>query len=376
MTRVRLVVVAWAGVLLALPGVVQAQSAQEAADWLKGLNVKLNYKEASAELVATATSVSFDGLARDKKLNPADLAKLAVFPKLKDVGLGNASGSDAAVAELVKAVPKLETLSVHNSAVTDAAFADIAKLTELKGLKMFMTKVTPAAMTHVAKLTKLRDLDVSSTAIGDAGLEAIKALPELRGLWFNSMKGVTRKGMAAMGSLPKLENVVLQFAEINEEIEELAKAPALWNVTLMSSKLDDAGGQKLGKLTNVRWLFVWHTKITDKSMKAIASLPKLETIYLDETGLTDVGLKEFAKAQALQTLWVSKTAVTDAGIAALAKLPKLSWIRMEETKITDKSLQALSGMKSLSSLGVGKTAVTDAAIAKFKETNPKIRVSK
>ena len=151
-----------------------AQTPQDAADWLKGLGIKLNYKDATPELVQTARSVDFNGLARDKNLDPADLAKLKAFPMLVDVGLGNRAGTDQGVVELVKAVPKLQRLSIHNSAISDAALAEIAKLTELTELVMFSTKVTPAAMTHVAKLAKLQRLDISGTAIGDEGLEAIK----------------------------------------------------------------------------------------------------------------------------------------------------------------------------------------------------------
>ena len=81
--------------------------------------------------------------------------------------------------------------------------------------------VEPAATFAVllAGLNGLQTLDVSSTAIGDAVLEAVKGLPALGSLWFNSMKGVTRKGMAAIAAMPALRMLVIQFAEINEEVD-------------------------------------------------------------------------------------------------------------------------------------------------------------
>ena len=210
--------IALAIAVMAVAAPTAAQTPQEAADWLKGLGIKLNYKDATPELVLEATAVDFNGLARDKTLDPADLAKLKAFPKLIEVGLGNRAGNDQTVAALVKATPKLERLSVHNSAITDAALADIGTLSELFELKMFLTKTTNAGAAHLAKLAKLTNLDISSTGIGDAGLESIRRVPALRSLWFNSMKGVTRKGMAAIAAMPALRNLVLQSAEINEEI--------------------------------------------------------------------------------------------------------------------------------------------------------------
>src|SRR5205085_1942337 len=152
MTRTMRAIALAAIALMVLAAPAAAQTPQEAADWLKGLGIKLNYKDATPELVMEATSVDFGALPRDKTLDPADLAKLKAFPKLVDVGLGNRAGTDQAVAVLVKAVPKLQRLSVHYSAITDAALADIATLSELTELKMFTTKVTAAGMTHVAKL--------------------------------------------------------------------------------------------------------------------------------------------------------------------------------------------------------------------------------
>ncbi|MGE0421184.1 MAG: hypothetical protein AB7O88_02910, partial [Reyranellaceae bacterium] len=183
---------------VALCGPAMAQTPQDAAEWLKGLGIKLNSKEATPELVEKATRVDFGSLARDKTLVAADLDKLKAFPRLADVSLGNRAGSDQAVTALVKAVPHLHRVSVHNSAITDAALAEIAKLGDLTSLTLFRTKITAAGMAHVARIKTLKNLDVSSSSIGDDGLEAIKGLPALRSLSFNSMKGVTRKGMAAI----------------------------------------------------------------------------------------------------------------------------------------------------------------------------------
>ena len=69
MIRRRLCAIAIAAIAAGLCGPATAQTAQDAADWLKSLGLKLNYKDATPELVQTATTVDFNYLPRDKTLS-------------------------------------------------------------------------------------------------------------------------------------------------------------------------------------------------------------------------------------------------------------------------------------------------------------------
>lgn len=348
-----------------------AQSPAELVEWLRGVGAKVNSQAPTPELLARVQSVSFDGV---KQPVPAgELGKLKALKGLKEVGLGNKAGTDAAVAELVKAVPDLERLNVSNSTVTDAAFVELAKLGKLKELSAFGTPITAAALKSIARLP-LRRLDISKTAVGDEGLEALKD-SSIENLWFNNMKGVTKKGVAALAAMPKLTNLVLQFAELNGEVEELAKSKSLKELTMMSSKLDDVGGVALGKVTTLQNLFLWNTAITDKTVEAISALP-LKVLYLDDTKVTDAALESLAKVKTLEVLWIDKTAIGDAGLAHLAGHPTLNWIRAEESKVTDGCVATLVTLPKLASFGARKTAFTDAGVGKLKEKFPKGRFSR
>jgi len=353
-----------------------AQSAEDASAWLNDIGAKHNGKPFTADAVRTASSVSLQGV-DFAKLKAADVAKLSAMPQLYSITAADPRiGDDIVIALTRLPNPRLTDFNLFRASITDAALAAMANHRTLASLGIEQTKVTAAGVKHLTTIKTLRTLRIGDTAIGDAGLEALQYMPALRSLTLQSMKGVTRKGWAALGQMQNMESLNLQFAEINEDVEAIAAAPKLQDMTLMSSKLDDIGGQHLGKFKNMRRLFVWNTKITDKSMPAIGSLAELETIYLNGTGITDEGLKSLANLKKLRTLWLDRTAITDAGMAHLTGLPALTWIRFEETKVTDAGLLKLAEIKTLTSVGVRKSAITDDGIKKFNEILPKARVSK
>jgi Leucine-rich repeat (LRR) protein len=361
-------------VVLTLASAAFAQTPDEVATWMRSIGAKFNSStEPTPEIVLKSNSVTFDSVAKDKLL-VADLAKLKGIPKLTRVSLGNKAATDELVAELVRVVPNLEYLNLGYSTVSDKAFPEIGKLSKLRELKCMDLPITAAAMVPIGKLPSLQQLDVSKTAIGDDGLEALKG-STITNLWFNTMKGVTKKGVAAIAAMPKLTNLVLQFAEINGEVEELGKSKSLKEITFMSSTLDDVGGVQLAKIKTLENLFLWSTKVTDKTMEAISTLP-LKVLYLGNTPITDAGLKPLAKIKTLETLWIDRTAVGDKGLANLANHPGLRWVKADETKLTDGCVASLLTMPALSTFDGRKTTMTDKGIDQLKAKFPKGRFSK
>ncbi|MBL8786725.1 MAG: hypothetical protein JNJ59_17600 [Deltaproteobacteria bacterium] len=351
-----------------------AAPADDLAAWLKSVGAKLDSKEPSAALVATATTVDFDAIAANR-LVPADLAKLAGLARLNTVGLGNKAGSDAAVAALAKAVPQLEALRLHASAITDAGLADVAKLVSLRNLSLFNTRITAVGLASIAKLTKLERLDISGTNVGDAGLAALRPSP-VRHLSYNTMKGVTKAGIAALAALPRLLRLDLQFAEIDGELGELGASKTLEGLGLMSSRISDTGGVALARITTLKDLYIWKTKITDKTLKALSALKGLRNLYVSETPVTDAGLASLAVLPALETLWAEKTPFGKAASAAFGKHAKIRWLKLDETQVDDASLAVLGGAPALTTLGLRKTTVTAAGVDAIKARLPRLMLSK
>lgn len=346
--------IALAAILIAgLGAAASAQTAQDAAEWLKSLGIRFGGMAPIPEWVLVTPSVDFSTAvhrpAGAPATGPDDLAMLRAFPKLVDVRLGRPYATDEAVAALVKAVPRLQRLEVLWSAsISDAAVADIAILSELVELKLHVSTITPAGMAHIARLSKLQSLGITGN---DQGLAAIRNLPALRSLRVGG-EGVTRDGMAAIAAMPELRILDIWGVRPDEAaLDALARAPRLEHVILAVARtFDDSGGLHLGKLKNVRSLSLSGAAITDRSMPAIGSLATLQTLHLD------------------------RTAVTDAGLKALTALPNLTSITLNRTGITDAGMESLAQIKSLTSVNVANTDVGDDGERVLKAANPRIRV--
>ena len=107
------------------------------------------------------------------------------------------------------------------------------------------------------------------------------------------------------------------------------------NAGVAGKDFSDAELSKLAPLgTNLRWLDLAGTKISDSGLKQLASMPNLTRLHLERTGITDAGLVEVAQLRNLEYLNLYGTSITDAGLQALVKLPKLKQIYLWHTKVT------------------------------------------
>ena len=101
------------------------------------------------------------------------------------------------------------------------------------------------------------------------------------------------------------------------------------------------------------------TKVTDAGLKELAKLKTLQYLDLGATAVTDIGLKELAGLKALQILNLPGTKVTDAGLKELTGLKSIYELNLNGAKVTDAGLKVVAGMKSLQTLGLDGAQVTD-----------------
>lgn len=107
------------------------------------------------------------------------------------------------------------------------------------------------------------------------------------------------------------------------------------NAGVAGKDFTDAELAKLTPLgTNLRWLDLAGTKISDAGLKGITSMPNLTRLHLERTGITDTGLSEVARLNNLEYLNLYGTSISDAGLEALQKLPKLKQVYLWQTKVT------------------------------------------
>jgi hypothetical protein len=96
---------------------------------------------------------------------------------------------------------------------------------------------------------------------------------------------------------------------------------------------------------------------------------------LSRTGITDAGLKVLAKMPNLRHLDLRGTAVGDDGVRALAGLKKLETLSLYGTGVTDAGLESLQGLPSLRRLYVGGTPVTDRGLDALRQARAELRIT-
>lgn len=145
---------------------------------------------------------------------------------------------------------------------------------------------------------------------------------------------------------------VKKLSDINVLVLPLSKEVNQLEVTCINNKNFSDNDAKL--LDNISSQLVW--------------------LKLSNTKITDAGLVNAAKLPNLVKLHLTNTAVTDKGIDNLVNLKYLEYLNLVGTSITDASLAKFAKIKSLKKLYLWQTKVTKPAAEAFKKANPNIEV--
>ena len=92
----------------------------------------------------------------------------------------------------------------------------------------------------------------------------------------------------------------------------------------------------------------------------------LESLSISGTLVADSAVKQLAERLSnLAFLDLSETAITDHAVASLARLSKLRGLLLRDTRITDASVPHLLKLKSLEQLDIRLTEISPAGSAKL-----------
>ncbi len=106
----------------------------------------------------------------------------------------------------------------------------------------------------------------------------------------------------------------------------------------------DADMALLSKIrTNIIWLDMSETNITDQAMPFLKNYPHLTRLSLDQTK------------------------VSDKGLVHLQALPRLKYLNLYGTKVTDQGLKLVADCKSLKSIYLWQTQVTQQGVAALQQ---------
>jgi hypothetical protein len=98
---------------------------------------------------------------------------------------------------------------------------------------------------------------------------------------------------------------------------------------------------QLGRLTQLLYLSLTDTDITDAGMMHLEGLTQLQYLSLSNTMVGDIGLVYIRGSTHLEFLILDGTRVTDAGLVQLQGLTRLLWSDLSDTKVSDAGVERL-----------------------------------
>jgi hypothetical protein len=121
--------------------------------------------------------------------------------------------------------------------------------------------------------------------------------------------------------------------------------------------------------------FVSAANAGDSAVKLLEPLAsQLVWLKLGDTKITDAAMASVAKLVSLTRLSLNNTTLTDKGIALLQSLSHLQYLNIAGTGITATGLTALKGLPDLQSIYIYQSEVTRADTGLLKQVFPKVTI--
>jgi hypothetical protein len=113
--------------------------------------------------------------------------------------------------------------------------------------------------------------------------------------------------------------------------------------------------------------------VGDEALSGINAVSEVIWLNLAGTEITNDGLKHLAGLP-LKKLHLERTKIGDDGLKHLKLFKDLTYLNLYDTKVTDAGLEHLKELKKLEKLFVWKSAVTEAGIKKLNESLPDLKI--
>jgi hypothetical protein len=244
--------------------------------------------------------------------------------------------------------------------------------------------LTPEGLLPVAVLNRLRSqqfpvvVNLAGTRVSDAGLRQLGGVKRPMGLNLELCGRLTDGGLEGLGRLPNLRVLFLTGTGVSAEgLRPLASLKTLSALDLeVCESIGDAACEVLGGMPQLRALVLKKTgfeptHITDAGVKHLGRLTALESLSLYGNRITDRGLAHLAGLSRLRELDLSLLAISDAGLVHLRGLGELRKIDLLYSegfagpKLTDGAAEALAGLIHLEGLNLTGARLTDAGLARL-----------
>ncbi|MCA9248871.1 MAG: hypothetical protein KDA42_17210 [Planctomycetales bacterium] len=178
----------------------------------------------------------------------------------------------------------------------DAALARIARLPNLREVRLTGGRVSAQGLATLAVLDRLEIFSIEEMPLSDDGLNVLDAYSNLHWLGLSG----TRVEGRALERLPNPEKLeVLHLARtpiLSDSVALLARFENVTWLDLHGTAVDNQSVQRFVSLKKCNWLDLRETAIDDRAIDALAAMKQLEILDVRETGISSGGIARLRQA--------------------------------------------------------------------------------
>ena len=150
--------------------------------------------------------------------------------------------------EAIGRLTNLERLSLpHELTINVSGAREIAKLVQLKSLRLYNVNIDDASFVELRTLVRLEELDLTHTRITDEGLTTLVQMPLLRTLelhrhpgWYISQQ-LSDACLESIARLPELERLSLSGKITDAGLKQVARWPKLKSLSILNTEITGSG---------------------------------------------------------------------------------------------------------------------------------------
>lgn len=250
--------------------------------------------------------------------------------------------------------------SVRSEDVWPSAFTELAFETPPAALTR-VAEVYVSDAKHLQYLPEFRQLQLVriSPDVTTADLQPLAACKSLRVLCFTDYSGL---GGGLMGAY---------YDDLDDlPASQPLEIPAFRQLEQFSISKPNYHGAGLEHFKNLTMLNLANCSIDDEDMSRIGAMSNLVYLDLSGTRVTDAGLAQLAQLQRLEHLYLPAQ-TTDAGVRHLAGLNRLHKLNLIKSQVTDETLVTLQHLTSLSDVHLNQTAVSAEGVRRLSAALPR-----
>jgi len=306
---------------------------------------------------------------------PPEINSAELIAAFKAIPEGGVSGAD--ITRVLQATEGLDQITeIHaagNPGIDNSTLNLMTRFPSLKSVDVSRTSIDDNGIAHLSKIPTLESIALNTTRIGDAGIASLASLPNLKLLHLSDCNQLTIAGVAAIGRMPMIEEVILnRVVAVNDQsLITMCEARTLKRLQMgYCSGLSDAAMYPLRNLDVLEELIIAETSVTGEGLgfAAKGGLKNLKKLDMYKCPITLLGAKMINQCKSLEYLVVGNIGMDDKGFQILTNgMTNLTYLRVGACKnVFGSGLTAIKGAQNLETLSLQNCSIVDKALPLIK----------